>query len=100
MRFITVILILAVAAAQAPREAAPRHDQDAQTTALNGVENDERSLKEDCGGCDYMNDPICKLCLQDERLNVVCGECLYTNECFARESGKEASECKIVGADP
>jgi hypothetical protein len=61
-----------------------------------------RKLDSDCGGCDYVNDPICATCLLEERLIVSCnnGDCLYTNECFARESGIDPKGCTIVGTDP
>ena len=67
------------------------------------VSEDKRNLASDqhaCGLCDFTIDASCKRCLRQERLIVVCGDCLYTNECFAIEAGEDAQLCKIVGVDP
>jgi len=61
--------------------------------------NDEAEI-DMCNGCDYAADPICQECLHQESIIVVCGECFYTNECFATQAGQNAKTCKIVGTDP
>lgn len=68
------------------------------------VSEEERKLVSElqhtCGLCDFQLDATCERCLRQEKLIVVCGDCFYTNECFAIEAGEDARHCKIVGTDP
>lgn len=100
MRFFVLTCLLAVSTAGASlrnKKQDPKAQVEEKTMASHGR---TRTLADACGGCDYVNDPVCGKCLHEERLIVACGECLYTNECFARESGMDAKECRIVGTDP
>ena len=96
--FALCILSVAMATAQTPAEAALRNtNEDTIQTKVEGGTKVERNLQDGCGGCDYANDPVCARCLHMENLIVACGDCLYTNECFAIEAGQDATECVIVG---
>lgn len=55
--------------------------------------------EESCNGCNYLENPVCQECLEMEMLIVMCGDCFYTNMCFAIEVGEDPSQCQIVQFD-
>lgn len=54
----------------------------------------------ECRGCDFKSDGLCKRCLEEETMMVVCTGCLYLNGCLAVEAGNSLNECERVGDRP